>query len=262
MSRLDVLLQDAARDSAVRERRVPLEELREKTLSRDGRRDFRHALGPGCGEARLIAEIKRASPTRPCIRLDLNPAATARAFQRGGAAALSVLTEPRRFRGSLRDLAAARRATSLPLLRKDFITSPYMVYEAAASGADAVLLLAVALDLGALEACLAAAVEASIDVLFEVGDEDDLAKARVLRPAIVGVNARDLGTFRIDPHRHQALRDRIPPGAAAVAESGIRCAADVENLRRAGYDAVLAGEVLCAAADPASAVRRLLAKTR
>ena len=260
MNRLAELLADAKQDAARRAAAASLESLRDRALARDDHRSFRQALGSGLGQARLIAEIKRASPTRPAINLDLEPAGVARSLERGGAVALSVLTEPRRFRGSMEDLSAARAATSRPVLRKDFVTGPYMVYEAAAGGADCVLLIATALGIPELEACLSAASECGIDVLFEVGDAADLEKAHALGPSIVGVNCRDLGTFELHPDRHEALRDRLPAGCTTVAESGIRTAADRERLCRLRYDGVLVGEAVSGAPDPGEAVRRLLGR--
>jgi len=255
---LSTAVSEARLDEEARSMETPIEVLRPMALGRSPHRSLLEAIGKGTGEVRLLAEVKRASPSRGTIRADLDVAATARAYEKGGASAISVLTEPRRFGGSLEDLARAREAAGLPILRKDFVVTAYGVYEAAARGADAVLLIAAAAPLHELEECISASIETGLDVLFEVIDEEDVRKALHLEPPIVGVNARDLRTLAMDPDRHARLRDRLPASSAAVAESGIRTFEDLERVRALGYDAALVGEVLSGARDPEAAVRALL----
>jgi indole-3-glycerol phosphate synthase len=205
----------------------------------------------------VIAEVKRRSPSKGDIRINLDPAALAAAYAAGGASAVSVLTEPRHFAGSPDDLLAVRAAVDLPVLRKDFVTSRYQVWEARAWGADAVLLIVAAVDPSALRALLDEAAEAGLDALVEV---HTLAEAEVAAGAgatLVGVNARDLATLEVDPDRFAALRQALPSGTVLVAESGIRDAAGVQTAAQAGADAVLVGEALVRADDPAKAVHAL-----
>lgn len=255
---LALAVSEARLDEESRAMTTPIEVLRPLATARTSRRSLLEAIGKGTGTVRLLAEVKRASPSRGAIHPDLDVATTVRAYEKGGASAVSVLTEPRRFGGSLEDLAIARQACRMPILRKDFVVTAYGVYEAAARGADAVLLIAAAAPLYELEECLSAAIETGLDVLFEVTDEEDLRKALQLEPPIVGVNARDLRTLALDLDRHARLRDRLPSSSAAVAESGIRTSEDVERLRALGYDAVLVGEVLSGSPDPEGAVRALM----
>src|SRR2546425_5391348 len=204
----------------------------------------------------LIAEIKRRSPSKGVIQASVDPAEVAAAYQRGGARALSVLTEPEFFSGSLDDLAAAREATTLPALRKDFVLDPYQVVEARAGGADAVLLIVAALpDAGLFAELAAAAEDYGLPALVEVHSEWELDQAFEVEPEIVGVNQRDLRTFEVDIGLAARLRKRIPPEVAVVAESGIGTRADVEALEGASIDAVLVGETLVRAEDTAAAVR-------
>ena len=217
---------------------------------------FRDALAaPGLS---AIAEVKRRSPSKGDIRIDLDPAALATAYAAGGAAAVSVLTEPHHFAGSPDDLLAVRAAVDLPVLRKDFVTSAYQVWEARAWGADAVLLIVAALDEPALRTLLAEAAEAGLDALVEVHTAPEAEVAAAAGAALVGVNARDLATLEVDPDRFTAVRQTLPPGTVLVAESGIRDRAGVQAAADAGADAVLVGEALVRAPDPTRAVRDLL----
>jgi len=209
----------------------------------------------------LIAEFKRRSPSKGVIRADATPGRTARAYERGGARALSVLTEPEFFSGSVADLQAARGATALPALRKDFVLDPYQVVEARAAGADAVLLIVAALgDPGRYAELAAAARDYGLAALVEVHDEWELEAAFAVEPAIVGINQRDLKTFSVDTRLASRLRGRIPGGVVVVAESGIATRADVEALEEAEVDAMLVGESLMRAADPAGATAALLGR--
>jgi indole-3-glycerol phosphate synthase len=206
---------------------------------------------------RVIAECKRRSPSRGILRTDYRPADYARAYAAGGAAALSILTEPTFFDGTLEHLTAVRAAVDLPLLRKDFIVSRYQILEAAAAGADAVLLIVGALTDVELRELLAEARVANLATLVEVHDEVELRRAVDKGAAIIGVNSRNLRTLDVDPELHMALAAKLPRGVVAVAESGLRTKADLERLESAGYSAFLVGERLIAESDPGLALRRL-----
>jgi indole-3-glycerol phosphate synthase len=206
----------------------------------------------------VISEIKRRSPSKGELDPGLDAAAVAAAYERGGAACLSVLTDREFFGGSPEDLAAARSACSLPVLRKDFTVSVLDVYDARSMGADAVLLIVAALSDAELAGFLEAAARCSLAALVEVHDEAELARALVAGAELIGVNQRDLSTFEVDHERALRLGAAIPPGVVSVAESGIRDAADVAALAGAGFRAVLVGETLVRAGDRSSAVAELL----
>jgi indole-3-glycerol phosphate synthase len=237
---------------------TPLAVLAKKAKAAPAARDLAAALRRP-GETTLIAELKRASPSEGPILLDLDAASFARAYEECGAAALSVLTEPDFFRGSLHDLDAARRATkATPILRKDFVVDGYQLVEARASGADAVLLIARVLEGERLSLLLRAARELELQALVEARDEREIELALEAGAAIVGVNNRDLATLEVDPTRAERLRARIPSTTVAVWESGIRTADDVRRARAAGYDAVLVGTALSKAKNPAELARELV----
>jgi indole-3-glycerol phosphate synthase len=238
---------------------VPLPQLRAAAAAAPAARGLRAALRRGPDGPALVGEVKRRSPSRGDIRADLDPAALAAAYAAGGAAAVSVLTEPRHFAGSPEDLLAVRAAVDLPVLRKDFVTTPYQVWEARAWGADGVLLIVAALDGAALAGLLAETAAAGMDALVEVHTRAEAAAAAAAGATLVGVNARDLATLELDPGRFAAVRQALPAGAVLVAESGIRSRADVLAAAGAGADAVLVGEHLVRADDPAAAVAELLA---
>ncbi len=223
-------------------------------------RGFRAALEGG-GGVRVVAEIKRRSPSRGQIRCDFDPVAIARAYESGGAAALSVLTDARFFGGSLDVLAAVRAVTSLPLLRKDFVVDVYQVDEARAWGADAVLLIVAALAPEALAALHARALELGMDALVEVHDEAELGAALALGADLVGINNRDLRSFETDLAVTERLAPRVPAGAVVVAESGIFRHEDVLRLEKAGARAFLVGESLMRAPDVGLALRELRGTT-
>lgn len=206
----------------------------------------------------LVAEIKKASPSKGLIRADFEPAAHARAYAAGGAACLSVLTDEPYFQGSLDYLAQARAAVDLPVLRKDFMIDPWQVAEAHAHGADAILLIVAALDDGALAELEAAALDQGMDVLVEVHNDAELDRALRLRSRLIGVNNRDLKTFAVDPRRAWELAARIPTGYTVVSESGIATHADLQEAAEHGIDAFLVGESLMRQADVEAATRALL----
>lgn len=204
----------------------------------------------------VIAEVKRSSPSAGLIA-EADPAAQARVYEAAGAAAVSVLTEPRHFDGSLADLRAVHLATALPVLRKDFLVHPAQLMEARVEGADAVLLIAAALSPKELEAMLATAEDLGLGALVEVHSEEDLDKAVATSAKVVGVNARDLETLEVDPDRALTLLGRVPDDRIAVAESGISERAQVERAVRAGARAVLVGEALMRSEDPGAKLREL-----
>jgi indole-3-glycerol phosphate synthase len=234
---------------------VPEAALRRQAAERRDRRSFAAALA-GDG-VRVIAEIKRASPSRGPLAPDLDPARQARLYAEGGAAALSVLTDGPFFRGSPQDLQAARAAVSLPVLRKDFLLDPYQVYESAAMGADAILLIVRILGDGDLASLFALAGKLDLDALVEVHDESDAARAAALRPSLVAINNRDLASFRTDAGTAARLAGRFGAATRVVAASAIRSRADVDCARAAGIQCFLVGETLVCAADPVAALRRL-----
>src|SRR5579884_506021 len=222
-----------------------------------GRRDFAGSL-LRAGTA-IIAEIKKASPSRGVLTDAFDPVGTAKAYESGGAAALSVLTDGPNFQGRLEDLVAAREAVSLPALRKDFTIGEYDVLETAAAGADASLLIAAILDSADLRHLRELAATFRLAAIVEVHDEDELRAAIDSGAEMIGVNNRDLRTFHVDLETSLRLADRIPPNVLRVAESGIHSPEDVRRLKAAGYHAFLVGEHLMRSADPAAGLRALLA---
>ncbi len=242
----------------------PPARLRERALAAPPPPSFGAALAGG-----IIAEVKRASPSRGVIAADRDAAAQARAYADGGAAAISVLTEPAHFHGSLEDLAAVAGAVHVPLLRKDFVVDPYQLYEARVAGAAAVLLLVAAADDAQLADLAATAVEAGVEVLIETHSAAEVERAAALLaglptvPApVVGVNARDLGRLSVDRRVFAELVDALPDGAVIVAESGVTGPDDVSAYVRAGADAVLVGEHLMVADDPTAATAELVEAAR
>ncbi|HVV48160.1 MAG TPA: indole-3-glycerol phosphate synthase TrpC [Polyangia bacterium] len=254
---LDDILARTRLDVAERKRQRPIAALEAEAARRPPARSLARALRQP-GRIACLAEFKRRSPSAGWIAEQAVPAELARAYAAGGAAAMSVLTDGPFFGGGLDDLAAARAAAELPILRKDFVVDRYQVVEARAAGADAVLLIVAALADAALAALLAAAREAGLEALVEAHDAGEVARAVAAGAAIVGINNRDLRTFTVDRELAARLRPRVPPDRVVVAESGIRDAADVARLRAAGVDAILVGETLMRAPDPAAALRALL----
>jgi len=210
------------------------------------------------GRYRVIAECKRRSPSKGILREAYDPPAHARAYEAAGAAAISVLTEPTFFDGALEHLQAVRAAVALPLLRKDFIVCEYQLLEAAACGADAVLLIVGALDQGELRRMIVAAAGLRLSSLVEVHDEGELQRAIDAGAAAIGVNSRNLRTLQVDPDVLDRLAASLPADVTAVAESGIRAHADLERLAAAGYHAFLVGERLIVQPDPGAALRELV----
>lgn len=237
--------------------RAPGADLEKKIERLPPTRGFREALTqPG---VRVIAECKRRSPSRGVLRAEYDPAAIARRYAESGAAAISVLTEPTFFDGSLAHLEAARAVVDVPILRKDFVIDAYQLLEARAAGADAVLLIVAALDDEALARLAEHARRLRLDVLVEVHDDAELDRAIAAGADIIGVNNRNLRTLAVDVDASFRLAGRMPPGALAVAESGLKSGADVHRLQAAGYRAFLIGERFMTAIDPGQALAGLLA---
>ena len=255
MSSLDELVAGAREDSRRRQEEVPLETLRARLGGRDGARPFNEALvRPGLS---LIAEFKRRSPSAGELRPGAGVAETVRAYERGGAAALSILTEERQFGGSLHDLRAAREASDLPILRKDFVVDRYQLYEAAANGADAVLLIVAALDDDDLAELYGEARALDLDCLVEVHDEPELERALMVEADVIGINNRNLNDLTVDVRTTVDLLTDVPAGKTVVSESGYQGREQLDELERIGVDAVLIGETLMRAEEPELAVRDL-----
>jgi indole-3-glycerol phosphate synthase len=248
----------AHREAAAADRR-DLDQLKEQAAAAPPPRKFRKSMGRWGLD--VIAEIKRRSPSKGELAPDLDPAALARAYEAGGAVALSVLTDAEFFGGSPDDLAAARAATNLPVLRKDFTVDERDVCDARIMGADAVLLIVAVLTDDELKRFHDLAHELGMAALVEVHDQAEIARAVVVHADMVGVNQRDLTTFEVDPGRAVRLARSIPSGVLKVAESGIGGADDLRRLADAGYDGALVGEHLVTSADPAEALRRLRGAT-
>jgi indole-3-glycerol phosphate synthase len=254
---LQRILETTRATVARRKREVCVETLLEQAESHVPR-GFARTLRARPGVPAVIAELKKASPSKGLIRADFDPAALARSFEGAGAAALSVLTDEPYFQGSLRNLEIASSVTSLPCLRKDFIVDEYQIVEARAHRADAILLIAAALSDGELERFTAEAHRHELDVLCEVHCEEELERVCDLRCDAYGVNNRNLATFQVSLETSLRMADRLPVDAVRVAESGIYTAEDIERLRGAGFDAFLVGESLMRQTDPGAALQALL----
>ncbi|MGN7798698.1 indole-3-glycerol phosphate synthase TrpC [Leifsonia sp. 22587] len=245
-------LEDADRRRAER----PLAQVEAEALARPAALDALAALAPA-DRVKIIAEVKRASPSRGSLADIADPAALAVSYETGGASAISVLTEERRFRGSLADLEAVREAVSIPVLRKEFVADPYQVFEARAAGADLVLLIVAALDQQRLVELHGLITELGMTSLVEAHTADELSRALDTGAGLVGVNARDLTTFELDRDLFGRLADRIPSGVIRVAESAVKTAGDVAHYRAAGADVVLVGEALVTS-DPVATLGEFL----
>jgi len=245
---------------AAARRRRDLASLRADAQARGDGRDFVAGLRAcvDAGRPAVIAEVKKASPSRGVLREDFHPGRIAASYERHGAAALSVLTDERFFQGSARALEDARAAAFLPVLRKDFTIDAYQVVEARAMGADAILLIAAILDDAQLADFEAMAIDLGLAVLVEVHDAVELDRATRLRTPLLGINNRDLRSFEVSLETTLALRARVPAGRVVISESGIRTPGDVARLRAGGVDAFLVGEAFMRAADPGLALADLL----
>jgi indole-3-glycerol phosphate synthase len=255
MSKLEELVGAAREDVERRKAQVPAADLRAAVGTLSGSRPFSEALvRPGLS---LIAEFKRRSPSSGDIAAGATVAEVVAAYERGGAAALSVLTEERNFGGSLDDLRAARAACGLPILRKDFIVDPYQLYEAVVNGADAVLLIVAALTDETLRQLYEEATRLDLDCLVEVHDEPDLERALELDADVIGINNRNLADLSVNLETTTELITDVPAGKTVVSESGYNRWEQLEELERIGCDAVLIGETLMRSGDPEIAVREL-----
>jgi indole-3-glycerol phosphate synthase len=240
--------------------RIPISHLVHQAASRHDFRGFRSALSkPG---VRVIAEMKKASPSAGLLRSDYKCGEIAKAYQSAGAIALSILTEEDYFQGALNHLAEARSATKLPVLRKDFVLGEYQVYEAAAAGADAVLLIVAVLSESELRRLIALAEQLRVDALVEVHTAEEVEQALAAGGRVLGVNNRNLKTMEVDLSTSLRLREKIPSHCRTVSESGIRSAADVKTLMDAGFDAMLVGESLMRTPDPGAALCIMLEDAR
>ena len=256
MSRLDGIIETTRQAVAIRRRQLPESELRSRLGSHRDDRPFAEALSrPGMS---LIAEHKRRSPSAGAIREDLSLEQVVKSYEAGGAAAISVLTESRGFGGSLEDLAAAKLAVDLPILRKDFIVDPYQLLESAVWGADAILLIVAALHPDDLAELFEEATSLDLDVLVEIHNRDELEIALRCGAELIGINNRDLGDFTVNISRTFELIKDVPTGKTVVGESGFSNRDQVEELESVGVDAVLVGEALMRSDDLEAAARRLL----
>lgn len=243
----------AVEDAERRAETRPLADVERDALARPAARDALAALAPS-DVVKIIAEVKRASPSRGDLAAIPDPAHQAARYEEGGASAISVLTEGRRFKGSLADLEAVRASVELPVLRKDFIATPYQVLEARAAGADIVLLIVAALPQQTLAELHALVLDLGMTPLVETHSANEVARAAELDAKLVGVNARDLSTFELDRDLFGRLAGDIPAGAIKIAESAVRTPDDVAHYRAAGADVVLVGEALVTG-DPVATLR-------
>lgn len=258
---LDRIVATKRREIEAARRTLPEATLRRHAESAAAPRDFLGALSGG-PPIRLIAEVKKASPSKGVIREDFRPVEIARTYEAHGASCLSVLTDREYFQGSLGYLDEICRSVRLPVLRKDFIIDPYQVIEARAAGADAVLLIAECLDDRGLADLHGAILDWGMTPLVELYEPSNLPRVVDVGARLIGINNRDLRTFAVDLEHTLRMRERIPADRLVVGESGIRCRADVERLEAAGVNAILVGETLMARADIGGAVDELLGRTK
>lgn len=258
MTVLDEIVAGVREDVARRESRIPLEEVKAAAGSQRGARDVLGALRDGPGAVSIIAEVKRASPSKGNLAPIACPAELAKLYEEGGARMISVLTEERRFHGSLDDLDEVRAAVEIPVLRKDFIVTPYQVHEARAHGADAVLLIVAALEQPALVSLVERVRSLGMTALVEAHSRLEALRALEAGAQLIGVNSRDLTTLEVDRNVVEQVIDVIPADVVAVAESGVRGSHDVLDYALCGADAVLVGEALVTAPDPLELMRDMV----
>ncbi|TLP77434.1 indole-3-glycerol phosphate synthase TrpC [Nesterenkonia sphaerica] len=255
---LDSIIDGVREDLAARQEQVPLATIRQQAATQPPALDALQALQTGRTDTagvRIIAEVKRSSPSKGALAQIADPGALAAAYQAGGASVISVLTEPRRFGGSLDDLAAVRAAVDIPVLRKDFMVEEYQFHEARAYGADLVLLIVAALDDAQLRDFLALTHDLGMNALVEAHTEEEIERAVAVGARIVGVNVRNLKTLDVDVNHYSAMARHLPPELVQVAESGVTGPDQVLDYARQGADAVLVGEALVKHGNPTEAVR-------
>ncbi len=257
MTILDEIYKHKLSEVAEDKKRVSLETLKEQCKKRQRTKSFGAALKSNTN-IRIIAEIKKASPSLGIIREDFNPVEIARIYEASGAAAISVLTDEKFFQGNLSYLTDVKKSANLPILRKDFIVDAYQIYEARSAGADAILLLAALLSKEEIQRYLDLAKELSMDCLVEVHSEAELKHVLQTNADIIGINNRDLATFKTDLETTFRLRPMIPAGKIVVSESGIKSRMDVEKLMKEGVDAILVGETLMKSNDISAKLGELL----
>jgi indole-3-glycerol phosphate synthase len=256
---LERILETKRAEIAAAKARVPPAEIERRARGAPPPRDFAGALrrSIAAGRPAVIAEIKRASPSKGLLRDPFEPAAIAKSYETGGATCMSVLTDKEYFQGRAEDLVAARSACSLPALRKDFVVDPYQVYESRAMGADCILLIAACLSADEMAALESQALALGLSVLVEVHDAHELARTSPLKTPLLGINNRNLKTFETRVETTLELLRQVPPGRIVVTESGIAAKADVARLRAGGVNAFLVGETFMRAADPGAALGAL-----
>lgn len=258
MSVLDDIIVGVLEDLKEREGRVPLSRVKEMEQSVPEAKDVLGALRNRDGAVKIISEVKRSSPSKGALARIPDPAALASVYEAGGASVVSVLTEQRRFHGSLADLDAVRAAVDIPILRKDFIVTPYQIHEARAHGADLVLLIVAALEQNALVSLLERTRSLGMEALVETHSRLEALRALDAGASIIGVNARNLKTLKVDRSTVEQVIDVIPQDVVAVAESGVAQAHDVFEYAKWGADAVLVGEALVTSGDPLSSIQDMV----
>ena len=258
MSVLDDIIVGVRQDLKEREGRVPLNRVKEMEQSVPEAKDALGALRNRDGAVKIISEVKRSSPSKGALARIPDPAALASVYEAGGASVVSVLTEQRRFHGSLADLDAVRAAVDIPILRKDFIVTPYQIHEARAHGADLVLLIVAALEQNALVSLLERTRSLGMEALVETHSRLEALRALDAGASIIGVNARNLKTLEVDRSTVEQVIDVIPQDVVAVAESGVAQAHDVFEYAKWGADAVLVGEALVTSGDPLSSIQDMV----
>lgn len=258
MSVLESIIAGVMEDLRVRESAAPMEEVKELALRAPDAKDAVSALRGSDGAVTIISEVKRSSPSKGELAAIPDPASLASTYERGGASVVSVLTEGRRFGGSLADLDAVRAAVDIPVLRKDFIVTPYQIHEARAHGADLVLLIVAALEQPALVSLLERVRSLGMEALVEAHSRLEVLRALEAGASVIGVNARDLTTLEVDRHTIEQVIDVIPEDVVAVAESGVSNAHDVFEYAKWGADAVLVGEALVTSGNPLESIRDMV----
>ena len=253
---LNQIIAEKREEVEQRKRDIPLSSLKERLARRQAPLDFAFALSGG--NTKLIAEVKKASPSRGLLCPDFNPVELAKTYAHAGASAISVLTEANYFQGSIEHLAAIRKEVGLPLLRKDFIFDRYQIYESGACGADALLLIVAILSQEQLEELLSLSHSLGLSCLVEIHNEAEVERALLSGAEIIGINNRDLNTFTVDINTTHRLRPLVTGERIVVSESGIRSREDVERLKEWGVNAVLVGEALVTAGDTPTMIRKLI----